>query len=174
MFCHGEERKGLDLLCQTGRTWDEYNPAANGQGPCSLAEQLFPTPWEGTTHQLGMGWGGKALTAFFQTQAGPCLTKSVQCMVKEWLPQNNWKNEWKQWLTQKHQAKNGLLTSNLDTYPVYVISPSYSPLLWKFGFNFCFQTFSALSLCAKTINTCDSCTDFDSTLVFKHLFGEAT
>lgn len=95
-------------------------------------------------------------------------------MVKEWLPQNNWKNEWKQWPTQKHQAKNGLLASNLDTYPVYVISPPYSPFLWKFRFNFCFQTFSALSLCAKTINACDSCANFDSTLVFKHLFGEAT
>lgn len=70
-------RKELDLLCQTGSMWDECNPAANGEGPCSLAQQLSHTPQDGTTHQLEWSEGGKALTAFLLTQIGPWLTFST-------------------------------------------------------------------------------------------------
>lgn len=70
-FCPGEERKELDLLCQTGSTWGECNPAANGTGPCSPAQHLSQMPWEGTTHQLAWHEAGKALVA------SPCLTLST-------------------------------------------------------------------------------------------------
>lgn len=76
-FFPGEERKELDLLCQTGSTWGECNPAANGKGPCSPAQQLSQRPREGTTHQLAWCEAGKALAASLLTQLGPCLTLST-------------------------------------------------------------------------------------------------
>lgn len=140
VLCHGEERKELDLLCQTEARGMNVILLQMERDP---AQQLSHTPGEGTTHQLGQREGVRPWQSLL-TQAGPCLAFRT-LHSKSVFPRTAGKMK----TATDRKVSSKKQTPRLQSgHMLYVINPSYSIFPW----NLDFQTFSVLSLCAKTIN----------------------